>query len=40
LAHYNNSAQTKYTESLMKRYTEDLVLVHEDDAADFPTEKV
>jgi len=40
LAHYNNSAQTKYTESLMKRYEEDILLVHEDDAADFPTEKV
>jgi formate dehydrogenase major subunit len=40
MAHYNNSAQTKYTENLMKRYTEDLLLVHEDDAADFTTEKV
>ncbi|MDF1877040.1 molybdopterin-dependent oxidoreductase [Sulfurimonas sp. SAG-AH-194-L11] len=40
MAHYNNSAQTKYTEKLAKRYTEDLLLVHNDDAADFPTEKV
>lgn len=40
LAHYNNSAQTKYTPGLMKRYTEDLLLVHEDDAEDFKTEKV
>ena len=24
----------------MKRYEEDILLVHEDDAADFPTEKV
>ena len=40
LAHYNNSAQTKYTESLMKRYEEDLLLVHESDATDFRTERV
>ncbi|NOR56013.1 MAG: molybdopterin-dependent oxidoreductase, partial [Sulfurovum sp.] len=40
MAHYNNSAQTKYTEKLMKKHTEDILLVHEDDAADFPTEKV
>lgn len=40
MAHYNNSAQTKYTEKLMKRHTEDLLLVHEDDAADFTSEKV
>ena len=40
MAHYNNSAQTKYTEKLMKRYTEDILLVHEDDAADFTSEKV
>jgi len=40
MAHYNNSAQTKYTEKLAKRYTEDLLLVHTDDAADFTTEKV
>ena len=40
MAHYNNSAQTKYTENLMKRYTEDLLLVHSDDAHDFTTEKV
>lgn len=40
LAHYNNSAQTKYTESLMKRYEEDLLLVHESDADDFRTQRV
>jgi len=40
MAHYNNSAQTKYTEKLMKKHTEDVLLVHEDDADDFPTEKV
>ena len=40
LAHYNNSAQTKYTENLNKRYTEDLLLVHEGDRADFTSEKV
>lgn len=40
MAHYNNSAQTKYTEKLAKRYTEDLLLVHNDDAHDFTTEKV
>lgn len=40
LAHYNNSAQTKYTESLNKRYTEDILLVNENDAADFTSEKV
>ena len=40
LAHYNNSAQTKYTPSLMKRYTEDLLLVHEDDAQDFTSDQV
>jgi len=40
MAHYNNSAQTKYTEKLMKKHTEDVLLVHEDDAADFTSEKV
>lgn len=40
MAHYNNSAQTKYTEKLMKRHTEDVLLVHVDDAADFKSEKV
>ena len=40
LAHYNNSAQTKYTESLMKRYEEDILLVHESDADDFRTQRV
>lgn len=40
LAHYNNAAQTKPSESLNKRYDEDELLVCEDDAADFPTEQV
>ena len=40
LAHYNNAAQTKRSESLNKRYDEDILLVCEDDRADFPTEKV
>ncbi len=40
LQHYNNSAQTKYTQSLNKRYSEDILLVHQDDAADFTSEKV
>jgi len=40
MAHYNNSAQTKYTEKLMKKHTQDILLVHEDDVADFPSEKV
>lgn len=40
MAHYNNSAQTKYTEKLMKKHTEDTLLVYEGDAADFTSEKV
>ena len=40
LAHYNNAAQTSRSESLMKRYPEDILLVCEDDAADFTSEKV
>jgi formate dehydrogenase major subunit len=40
MAHYNNSAQTKYTEKLMKKYQEDILLAHEDDAEDFPTKRV
>jgi formate dehydrogenase major subunit len=40
LAHYNNAAQTKQSEKLNKRYDEDLLLVCEEDAADFPTEFV
>lgn len=40
LAHYNNAAQTKPSEKLNKRYDEDILLVCEDDAADFTTEKV
>ena len=40
LAHYNNSAQTKYTANLMKKYKEDLLLVHPDDKLDFLSQKV
>jgi len=40
LTHYNNSAQTKFTQSLNKRYTEDVLLVHQDDAKDFTSDKV
>ena len=40
LAHYNNSAQTKQSKGLNKRYSEDIVLVHEDDADDFTSDKV
>ncbi|WP_345979646.1 molybdopterin-dependent oxidoreductase [Sulfurimonas sp. HSL3-2] len=40
IAHYNNAAQTKRSESLNKRYDEDILLVYEGDRADFPTEKV
>ncbi len=40
LAHYNNAAQTKQSESLNSRYSEDVLLVCEEDAADFTSEKV
>jgi formate dehydrogenase major subunit len=40
IAHYNNAAQTKQTPSLMGRYSEDILLVNEDDAADFTGERV
>ena len=40
LAHYNNAAQTSQTETLMKRYSEDILLVNEDDAADFTSDRV
>jgi len=40
LAHYNNASQTKRTESLNKRYSEDILLVSEDDAADFTSDTV
>ena len=39
LAHYNNAAQTKASESLNKRYDEDVLLVSDADAAAFPTAK-
>ena len=40
LAHYNNAAQTKRSEKLNDRYDEDILLVCEEDAADFSSEKV
>ena len=40
LAHYNNAAQTKRSENLNKRYDEDILLVCEDDAKDFTSDKV
>ncbi len=40
LAHYNNAAQTSRSGSLMKRYDEDILLVCEEDAADFTSKKV
>lgn len=40
IAHYNNSAQTSRSESLMKRYEEDVLLVCEEDAADFTSDRV
>jgi formate dehydrogenase major subunit len=40
IAMYNNSAQTRQSESLVDRYSEDVLLVCEDDAADFTSDKV
>ncbi|MFT5835457.1 MAG: formate dehydrogenase major subunit [Sulfurimonas sp.] len=40
LAQYNNASQTSRCESLMKRYDEDVLLVCEEDAADFTSERV
>ena len=40
LAQYNNASQTSRSERLNKRYDETVLLVHEDDAADFSSEKV
>ncbi|MDD5399651.1 MAG: molybdopterin-dependent oxidoreductase [Sulfurimonas sp.] len=40
IAMYNNSAQTKQTPSLMDKYSEDLLLVNENDANDFRSERV
>ena len=40
LAHYNNAAQTKRSDKLNDRYSEDILLVCEEDAADFTSEKV
>ena len=40
LAQYNNASQTSRSERLNKRYDETVLLVHEDDAADFTSGKV
>ncbi len=40
LAHYNNAAQTKCSDRLNDRCNEDILLVCEEDAADFTSEKV
>lgn len=40
LAQYNNASQTSRSERLNKRYDETILLVHEDDVADFTSEKV
>ena len=40
LAHYNNAAQTSRSENLNKRYPEDVLLVCEEDAADFTSDRV
>jgi formate dehydrogenase major subunit len=40
LAHYNNAAQTKQSESLNKRYDEDILLVCEEDREDFTSGQV
>ncbi len=40
LAHYNNASQTIKSEKLNKRYSEDILLVNEDDASDFTSDKV
>ncbi|KFL33712.1 MULTISPECIES: molybdopterin-dependent oxidoreductase [unclassified Sulfurospirillum] len=40
LAQYNNASQTSRCEKLHKRYDETILLVHEDDAMDFTSEKV
>jgi formate dehydrogenase major subunit len=40
LAHYNNAAQTSKSANLMKRYEEDILLVSEEDAHAFTSERV
>jgi len=40
LAQYNNASQTSRSERLNKRYDETILLVHENDAVDFTSEKV
>ncbi|QFR44000.1 molybdopterin oxidoreductase family protein [Sulfurimonas xiamenensis] len=40
IAMYNNAAQTKQTQSLLDKYDEDLLLVNDEDADDFKSERV
>jgi len=40
IAHYNNAMQTKQSQSLVDRYSEDLLLVCEDDAKEFTSQRV
>jgi formate dehydrogenase major subunit len=40
IAMYNNAAQTKQTQSLFDKYDEDLLLVNDEDADDFKSERV
>ena len=40
LAQYNNASQTKRSEKLNSKYDEDILLVYEEDSADFTSEKV
>jgi len=40
LAHYNNAAQTKRSESLNKKYSEDILLVSNEDKENFTTQRV
>jgi len=40
LVHYNNAAQTNKSEKLNKSYSEDILLVNENDADDFTTQRV
>jgi formate dehydrogenase major subunit len=40
LAHYNNAAQTKQSPNLNDKYDEDILLVNEDDASDFTSQRV
>ncbi len=40
IAHYNNAIQTKQSQSLVDRYSEDILLVCEDDAKEFKSQRV